>query len=388
MSQTGLLKILYLVHDLYDPAVHKRVVMLQDGGAIVTVAGFRRQLKPAGSIAGSNTVNMGQTYNGKFIQRLWSVVREIMLIGRHREIFADNDIIIARNLEMLAVAVRGNSFAIAPATIVYECLDIHRIMLGKGIAGAIMRWLEGWLAKRGSFLITSSPAFVSSYFEKISKVRLPVGIVENKVYAPGLQVTGKPERAWRKAGPPWKIGWFGAIRCKKSLQILCDLARLGNGKIEVIIRGRPATDQFENFYKTVYETGNLRFLGPYKNPDALETIYNDVHFTWAIDMFEEGFNSAWLLPNRLYEGGKFSCIPIAQENVETGFFLKNLGIGVTIPEPEYVYLADFFTQLTAQKYRNLEQAVMDIADSTWSFSTDDCKALVDNLRSLEAVNKP
>ena len=36
------LKVLYLVHDLADPAVLKRIQFLTDGGAVVCVAGFRR----------------------------------------------------------------------------------------------------------------------------------------------------------------------------------------------------------------------------------------------------------------------------------------------------------------------------------------------------------
>ena len=37
-----MLHILYFVHDLADPAVRRRVLMLQAGGALVTLAGFRR----------------------------------------------------------------------------------------------------------------------------------------------------------------------------------------------------------------------------------------------------------------------------------------------------------------------------------------------------------
>ncbi len=37
-----MLHVLYLVHDLADPAVRRRVMMLQAGGANVTLAGFRR----------------------------------------------------------------------------------------------------------------------------------------------------------------------------------------------------------------------------------------------------------------------------------------------------------------------------------------------------------
>lgn len=37
-----MLNILYFVHDLADPAVRRRVLMLQAGGARVALAGFRR----------------------------------------------------------------------------------------------------------------------------------------------------------------------------------------------------------------------------------------------------------------------------------------------------------------------------------------------------------
>ena len=41
----------------------------------------------------------------------------------------------------------------------------------------------------------------------------------------------------------------------------------------------------------------------------------DVHFTWAIDFYEAGANSDWLLPNRLYEGGAHGAVPIALAGV-------------------------------------------------------------------------
>ncbi len=44
-------KILYLVHDLYDPAVNKRILMLKSGGAEVTVAGFRRMAQEINNLA-------------------------------------------------------------------------------------------------------------------------------------------------------------------------------------------------------------------------------------------------------------------------------------------------------------------------------------------------
>jgi hypothetical protein len=374
-------KILYLVHDLSDSTVHKRAVMLRDGGASVAVAGFRRTAEPIDTVAGCETFNMGRTYNGGFAQRIFSILRQIVFLRRNRTIFENADIIIARNLEMLAIAVRGRSLCARPPVLVYESLDIHRLLLNRGLAGKVLRALEGWLTKRASSLITSSPAFVHSYFETLSQVRLPVMLIENKVYNPAMEQ--QPARIRRMSGPPWRIGWFGIIRCRKSLQLLSDLVRESNGSVEVVIRGRPAIDQIPDFHKITSQTPLLRFSGPYQNPEDLAAIYGDVHFSWAIDMYEEGLNSSWLLPNRLYEGGLFNTVPMAAQSVETGRFLDRLGLGVTLDEPLDACLHDFFRNLSPSRYASLEKSATEIPRANWYYTKQDCVSFVTFLSSLK-----
>jgi succinoglycan biosynthesis protein ExoL len=374
------MKILYLVHDLSDPAVQRRVRMLSDGGAVVTVAGFRRAAEPIPHVAGCAAINLGQTYSGGFAQRIWSVLREVFHLARYHQLFADTDIIMARNLEMLAIAVRGRSLCPAPPVLVYESLDIHRLLLNKGPVGISLRMLEGWLSKRASALITSSPAFVTSYFEVLSRVRLPVRLLENKVYAPDMKDI---HPLVRPAGPPWRIGWFGMIRCRKSLQMLTDLVKQSNGTVEVVIRGRVALDQIPDFYKIAATTPGLSFAGAYKNPEDLAAIYQDVHFSWSIDMYEEGLNSSWLLPNRLYEGGLFNAVPIALKSVETGRFLERLGIGVTLAQPPDSFLKSFFRNLTNKHYQSLEKYALETSRVLWRYDKKDSEALVEYLNALK-----
>jgi len=376
-------KILYLAHDLSDPTTMKRTTMLVDGGAHVTLAGFRRTDARIESVYGCKAVDWGQTFNGGFVQRLNSVLNTVLRVSRYRALFADADVILARNLEMLAIGVRGRSLCAKKPVIVYESLDIHRLLLGHGKITKALRNLEGWLSKRASALITSSPAFIRSYFNGLSKVHLPIKLVENKVYPLPFIPSNSP----RLAGPPWKIGWFGAIRCRKSLDILSTLVKDSNGSIEVIIRGRPALDQFDDFHKITSATPGLQFLGPYKNPDELAGIYREVHFTWAIDMFEEGLNSAWLLPNRLYEGGVYGTVPLAIKDVETGKTLQQMGIGVTLEQPLCESLTHFFAALTADYYRGLENAVAQKLIEAWAFSQKDCINLVEYLRMLSEGGK-
>ena len=99
--------------------------------------------------------------------------------------------------------------------------------------------------------------------------------------------------------------WFGALRCTKSLELLAAFTRATQGRFEVVLRGRPARVEFDDFDGFVQAEPHMRFEGAYRNPGDLPSIYGEVHFSWAIDFFEEGMNSNWLLPNRLYEGGRF-----------------------------------------------------------------------------------
>ena len=375
-------RILYLVHDLADAAVLKRTTMLQDGGASVVVAGFRRSNAVPEQIGGAPVVDLGQTFNGGFVQRIVAVIRIMLAFKRYRPLFASADIVIARNLEMLAIGARGRAAVQPSPVLVYESLDIHRLLLNNGIIGKILRGLEGWLSRRAACLITSSPAFIENYFTPLSQVKLPIRLIENKVYQGEDVLPVETIQAHRPAGPPWRIGWFGAIRCRKSLQMLSDLVRLSNGQVEVVIRGKPSLDQFDDFEKDTTTLPGLSFLGPYNYPYDLMGMYRDVHFTWAIDMFEEGQNSAWLLPNRLYEGGRYHAVPLALKTVETGRKLDSLGLGHTFKSLSAKDLLAFFDGLTSFDYQRQEETAMSLPSSIWSFTRGDCVELVSYLHSL------
>src|SRR5262245_5630158 len=101
-----MLRILYLVHDLADPAVKRRVTMLEAGGASVVVAGFCRDPQAAPTFGGAAPVNLGRTYDGRFVQRLAAIGRVAVRISSSLGNQQRPDIIIARNLEMLALARR------------------------------------------------------------------------------------------------------------------------------------------------------------------------------------------------------------------------------------------------------------------------------------------
>jgi hypothetical protein len=386
------LRIAYFVHDLTDPAVGRRIAMLRAGGAEVVVFGFRRVEAAPGEVGGARAVDLGRTHDGRFGQRLWRTALAAVGIERWRGQLARADLIIARNLEMLAVAQAARVRCRLDARLVYECLDVHRLMLDAGPKGQMLRLAERALMRRASQLVVSSPAFLTHYFEDVQglgrELELATLLVENKV----LDLDGqRPVRRKPAAGPPWRIGWLGAIRCQKSLDLLCDLARARPDLVEVKIAGRPAYGEFRDFDAQVAEAPGVSFLGPYTAAD-LPALYGDCHFVWAIDFMEAGLNSDWLLPNRLYEGGRHGAVPIALSSVETGRWLA--GRGFDLPLADLDDLEGVLEGLTPAAYADLRAQVDAQPAGAFAVGRVECRDLVRRLagglipQAAEAVETP
>lgn len=377
-----MLRVLYLVHDVSDPAVGRRVRMLRAGGAEIILAGFRRGAEPVACVDGVAPIELGVTRDGKFAQRLAAVAQAALSVSRLLKDIARPDVIVGRNLEMLALARRINAAMAGDIPIVYECLDIHRLLLRPDPIGAVMRKAEQFFSRDIGLLVTSSPAFVKHHFRPVLGNAVPIELVENKV----LELAGDaPAALQAPAGPPWRIGWFGALRCRRSLELLAAFSRAAGGKVEVVLRGRPARGELPDFDDVVADQPYVSFHGAYRNPEELAAIYGDVHFSWAIDFFEEGQNSQWLLPNRIYEGCRYGVVPIAMRGTESGNFVERLGCGLLLPEPSVAALSAMFSTLDSGRYSAEKQRVTSIDPTTWICGIDDCRALVGKLRALTAV---
>ncbi|MBN9222039.1 MAG: glycosyl transferase family 1 [Mesorhizobium sp.] len=383
-----MLHVLYLVHDVSDPAVRRRIIMLRAGGARVTLAGFRRTATPIADIEGLRPIDLGATRDGRFAQRLTAVAKAAVSLRAKLAGAARPDLIIARNLEMLALARRARSVFGAGVPVVYECLDIHRLVLRDDVLGKALRATERHLARDVKLLVTSSPAFIANYFKPFRQVAAPVELVENKYFEAAAILPGEPEALENPVAPPWRIGWFGALRCRRSLELLADFTRRIEGRFEVVLRGRPALSEFPDFHAFVDAEPYLSFRGPYRNPEDMAAIYQDVHFSWAIDFFEAGQNSEWLLPNRLYEGCRFGAVPISMSNTETGRFLKQQDIGVLLADASSDALEAALGRMEHYRFGRLKARVLAHNPRMWSYDRSDCRALVEKLRRLSAVREP
>jgi succinoglycan biosynthesis protein ExoL len=360
------MKLAYFAHDLADAAVHRRVRMLSKS-ADITLLGFRRSAKPIPFVAGLPAVDLGQTYDAKLLRRAGSVAVAALTLPLWRKHITGAEIVMSRQLEMLAIASLARRFAAPDAMLVHECLDIHRMMIGHGPANGALRSLERWLLRGADLLAVSSPAFISEYFENPawsddSSWCPPSVLLENKVLASEIAPGGLGGNHDQRldTAPPWRIGWFGVIRCRRSLQLLSALCQSLPGMVEVVIRGRVSRDVIPDFDQIVAATPGISFLGPYDRHTDLPKIYGEIHFNWAMDFFEAPGNSEWLLPNRLYEGSLYGAVPVALASVETGRWLSRHGCGILLDEPLGDTLPALFKSMDMTIYNDQRRGVANI----------------------------
>ena len=363
------MKLAYFAHDLADAAIHRRVRLLSRS-ADITLLGFRRTAEPVQVVSGLQAVDLGRTFDAKLVRRVSSVARAALDVGTWQKHVEGADVVMARQLEMLALAALARRRVAPRAALVYECLDIHRLMIGRGSISAGLRSLERRLLRGCDLLAVSSPAFVSEYFASPNFSPNPAAcppsvLVENKVLASEVP---PGEAAHRNngppiIGPPWRIGWFGVIRCRRSLHLLSALCLALPGQVEVVIRGRVSQNVIPDFDAVVAASPGMSFLGSYNRHTDLSAIYRAVHFNWVMDFYETPGNSDWLLPNRLYEGSIYGAVPIALASVESGRWLARHGYDILLNEPLEETLPTAFRGLGAATYLEARRKLGGIAQA-------------------------
>jgi glycosyltransferase involved in cell wall biosynthesis len=368
----------YFAHDVNHADISRRLDMLALGGADVRLLGFHR-----GTAASLPCVDLGRTWDAKLLQRAVAVLKALVTLPRWAKELNGADVIVARNLEMLALAVVARGLGAREARLVYECLDIHRLMSGKGAASLALRALERFLIARVDGLMVSSPGFLREHFAKLGSTPTSSILVENKV---GVNDEIPPrESAVPSPGPPWRIGWFGIIRCRRSLDVLIEAATRNPGLMEIVIAGRVAKDVVGDIAAEIPAGIGVSYLGPFADEAQLAQFYRSAHFAWLADFYEAGANSDWLLPNRLYRSAYYGAVPIALSHVETGRWLEGYGAGLRLDAISAGSLAEALARLSEADYLAEKARLEAIPTAALVAGRDDCVELVARLAGSRAA---
>ncbi|MES2439268.1 MAG: glucosyl transferase [Verrucomicrobiota bacterium] len=352
--------IAFFAHERGDARVRKRVTAFQDQGRKVLGFMFHRVRDKPDTPPTWENIHLGTTYNRRYFQRLWAFVKCIGVLWSNRERLGNCSVIYVVNTDNAVLALLGRFFSGRPVPLVLELADIQPAMVGEGVEAKIFRAIERAVLDRCELLVTTSPGFIREYFQPVQGYDGEIFLLENKVY-PGRRLptpaseTGAPV----SNGRPWVIGCFGALRCRRSMELMHALALRSGDRIRIVLRGYPAGTIADEFDSLLGDLPNFKFGGSYFYPDELSEMYAGIDFNWAFDMSDPNGNSAWLLPNRIYEGGCFGVPVIGAKQTETGRWIDERGLGWTFAEPLEENLAAFFESLDAGDWQSVKSRCVD-----------------------------
>jgi len=348
-------RIAFFGHDAADAAIRRRVRgFLGDG---LQVTGFMMRRRDPGTLEYEN-VDLGETRDGAFVQRIRQVFAGARRAAADRAKLAAADVIYARNLDMLACAFLARRHAGLVTPVIYESLDVHRLLTRSDFIGKAMRRLERSLLKRTVGLVVSSPGFIRNHFEKHYAGDYRAFLVENRL-APGASYglrPGVPGPGACGVTRPLRLGWVGNLRCKRSFELLCQLADQFPDQLQVHLHGVPSRTEIAVFEPLIDVRPNMTFFGRYRSPEDLAGIYDNLDVVWAGDFMEAGYNSVWLLPNRIYEGGYYCTPSIAPSSTETAAWLTQHDCGILVDEPLDQTLPQLIASLVADRGPIAERA--------------------------------
>lgn len=215
--------------------------------------------------------------------------------------------------------------------VIYEVDDVRDLVSQNNIISRLFLKIECFLIKKSNLVITTSEAFMDEFYFKEGKFNIPYLLMENKVH-PNIHETGNNSFPLISTynNSKIKLGYFGLIRCPRSIEILLNLVR-SYEHIEVLIRGyfMPNCKHLE---EEIFKTKNINYFGTYVSPHDLKSIYSEIDISWICYPFGfEGQNNwKWAKTNRFYEAGYFKKPMIAAKGTKDAERVKEYGVGIVL----------------------------------------------------------
>lgn len=377
------LKGIYIGVDATNPTLILRIRSFLRAGVELTAFTFRRHKFNTAFQPDWNNVHLGETVDRNYRKRLPALVRGLRTMLEHADEIRAADFIYARNIDLLILGLLAKRRTGSQAKLVYEVEDVQEIFFKKTAGGVLFRKLEAWTLKHVDLLVPLSPGFMRGYFEPVQGYHGPSFVLENKLQLQGRSDAPTPAgSAWEEITDRWVIGWFGTLRCPKSMALLEEIAERLGDRVEIYTRGYPTETGLDAYMEIVNRHPNWTYDGEYTIPDDLEEMYGRVHFSWCLDFLDEHGNSPLLLACRMYQGGFYGAVPLVAEGSEMDSWLTRAGVGHAFPAPYAEPIADFLASVDPAAYRAERAEIMDRRHALFEEDGRDTVAMLEMIREL------
>lgn len=372
--------IAYFAGDATNPTVRLRIASFLRENIDVTGFTFRRDKFHADFVPFWDNVELGATKDRQYLSRLSVIFKALRKLWHHRDRLREVDVLYARLFDSAFLAMMMKKLLRLDARLVYEIEDVHDVFFRKTPAARIMRFLERRILASADLVVVPSPGFVDGYLEPNQGYDRPCFLLENRIQLDEIPPQDAPPseraQAWKQTTDRWVIGWFGTLRCRKSMQILSQIAdRLGD-KVLIYTRGFPTETGLDAYMDIVDRHENWIHEGPYLMPDDLEDLYGRVHFVWCLDFYDENGNSELLLACRMYHGGYFGAVPVFTPQSQMARHLAPHAIGHAVADPYGDTVCDLLETMTPDQYKAERDAILDLREELFLEDGSGVRALL------------
>lgn len=367
------MKVLLLVPALSSVDGQNRLEELEKLGVECKVAGFQRRYYP-GKEWGKEVISLGYVEHVNYIKRLTTLLKAVPEIRRQSN---EVSYLLTLSFDLLLISWISLIGKSKKPGIIHDVSDIRSAFIGSHLAAKLLRCVERFLLRRVRVVIVTSWAYVTEYFQKIQKLHdVPFHLIENKLNPGSAPKPSQKAQRLSKPKETFTIGYFGLIRCERSLQVLMEAASRLNGRIQVIIRG--VFLGTESYQEKIENHPYITYEGSYVAPDDLRSIHDEVDFSWLVHAHSNE-NTKWSRIFRFYHAAHYKCPMIAQEGSQDGIVVDQLGIGFNVDIFNFENVEEALKKIS---YRDLMkwQNSLDSLPPEISLISDEYKKLIELIK--------
>lgn len=375
------MKFTFLLSSTIHVRFIKRVEIINKLIDQIQIYAFERKGSYPGKKIDFEMNTLGEITHVSYLKRFVLIVKSLNKI---RSAVRKTDVVYTFGLDMLFLGWISKQLSFRKnVKLVYEVGDIREILIGKAPINNLARFLEKFLLRYVSVLVITSTAFYTEYFKKVQKTKsLRYHVVENKLDTDIMSVARSQEIAG-KDNKEFTIGYFGVLRCARTLEILQMLAEKGKGKIKIYLRGlRGIKTQKE--YDQLVSTERVVNEGPYVVPDDLSAMYNSVDMVWACYPYhgKEVSNWCWAKTIRFYESCYFKKPVFVQTGTEDCKTVEQYGIGICLDLEKIEKTVDYILSLSDAEISEWKKNIDELPEHVYMYS-DEHEKLITLLKKLK-----
>jgi succinoglycan biosynthesis protein ExoL len=320
-----------------------------------------------------NFISLGELTNENYLQRTPKLIRSIFRLKKHVK---KNDIIYTFGLDTFFIAYIASIMKFKKTRLIYEVGDIRKIFVDKGVIPWIYRQLEKIAIRKAFAIVVTSPLFISEYFRKIQGYKKDnIFLIENK---PEILDYHQSNEVYNRKNKI-VIGYFGMIRCERSIEILSKIVEKNNN-FTLYIRGVINNEIVDKF--SLNDRDNIIIGSEYESSKDLEHMYKNIDICWTAYPYSKDLtgNQFWAMTTRFYEAGYFKTPIITRFDGAESSFVRSNKVGITINLSKIDESVQIIESLSKETILKMRRNYLNIEESYFIYN-DEHEKIISYLKS-------